>query len=467
MTAVALRHRERALGILGLLVVTAGAFVFGYALTYVAGRFDGLAPLAVVALPLLPVWAIAVFFDPRIGIATVILMAPVGTRQVPGLPVDLVQVAIVAVAVIVVLRRVAEGRTLLPVPTPLWWGVALLAWSLVALPSAIDGSLATRAVAALAGELVFASVIVAACRSRHDVRVVIAVFVGTAFAAAAQAPTDTANLRAAYGGAIVEGRADTFFTEPNQLGTFCMLAGLVAIGLALGARTRRGRLASIGVSAVIGMGLLLSFSRGSWVGFAAGLLVLLVALPEARRTLAAVAVPLLLLAFVIGSFAPTNPQVVVVGERLRSITGERNPYDDRPTIWAEARREIVDDPLTGEGPGNFPVASTRATSESRSTFAVHAHSLLLTWGAEAGLPAVALILGFAGHLAVRVRGVARKARGAGRHRDTQLLIGLGAAGAAVLGQGLVDYTLRNSVVHTAVFLVVGCLLAVLRVEREA
>lgn len=464
MTATLVR-RERALGAVALLAITAGAFLFGYGVTLVAGRFDGLAPLAVVGLPLLPVWAAAVFFDPRVGVASVILLAPVGARQVPGLPVDLVQVAIVGVAVIVVLRQVVEGRPLLPVPAPLGWGVALLAWSLVALPSAIDGSLALRSVGALAGELLFAAVIVAACRTRHDVRVVVAVFVGTAFVAAVQAPGDTAGLGAAYGGAIVEGRANSFFTEPNQLGTYCMLALLAAIGLVLSARTRRARLAGYGVAGVIALGLLFSFSRGSWIGFSFGLLVLLFLLPEARRALAVIGIPLVVFAFVLGSFAPANPQVVVVGERLKSIVGERNPYDDRPSIWAEARREIVDDPITGEGPGNFPVASERATSESRSTFATHAHNLLLTWAAEAGLPAAILIVAFAVHVGAWVRRVGRRARHLGRPRDAQLIGGLAAAGAAVLGQGIVDYTMRNSVIHTAVFTVVGCLLAALVVEE--
>lgn len=464
MTAVALRRREQALGTLGLFAIVAGAFGFGYALSFVAARFEGLAPLAVVALPLLPVWAIAVFFDPRIGVASVILLAPVGARQVPGLPVDLVQVAIAAVAVMVVLRRVADGRTLLPAPKPLWWVVALLAWSLLALPSAVDGSLAIRTVVALTGELVFAAVIVAACRTRHDVRVVVAVFVGTAFVAAVQAPADTAGLSAAYGGSVVQGRANAFFTEPNQLGTFCMLAVLAAIGLALSARTRRARLAGYGVAGVIALGLLFSFSRGSWVGFSFGLLVLLVLLPEARRALAVIGIPLVAFAFVLGSFAPSNPQVVVIGERLRSIVGERNPYDDRPSIWAEGRREVVADPLTGQGPGNFPVASERATSESRSTFATHAHNLLLTYAAEAGLPAAAFIVGLGVHVGMLVRRVGRHLRLVGRPRDAQLVGGLAAAGAAILGQGIVDYTFRNSVIHTAAFTVIGCLVAALVAE---
>lgn len=464
MTATAVALRRRALGGAALVAIAAGSFVFGYGVSLVAARFGSLAPLAAVGLPLLPVWLVAVFLDPRIGVASVILLAPVGTEQVPGLPIDLVQVAIVGVAVVVTLRQVAEGRPLLPVPAPLGWVVALLAWSLVALPSAIDGSLALRGVGALAGELLFAAVIVAACRTSHDVRVVVAVFVGAAFVAAVQAPGDTAGLGIAYGGSIVEGRANSFFTEPNQLGTFCMLALLAAIGLVLSARTRRARLVGYGVAGVIALGLLFSFSRGSWIGFSFGLLVLLVMLPEARRALAVIGIPLVVFAFVLGSFAPSNPQVVVVGERLKSIVGERNPYDDRPSIWAEARREIVADPLTGEGPGNFPVASERATSESRSTFATHAHNLLLTYAAEAGLPAAAFIVGFGAHVGMLVRRVGRRLRQLGRARDAQLIGGLAAAGAAILGQGIVDYTLRNSVIHTAAFTVVGCLLAALVAE---
>jgi O-antigen ligase len=456
-------RRPRVIGAATMVLLTASAFAFGYAISLVASRFGSLMPLAVIAIPLLPAWAVAVFLDPRIGVGTVIILAPVGTRQVPGLPVDLIQLAIVGVGAIVVLRRTAEGRTPLPLPTPLWWVVALLGWSLVALPSALDGRVGMRAVSALAGELLFATIVVAACRNRHDVRVVLAVFVGIAFVGALQAPADARNLHSAFGASVVEGRASSFFTEPNQLGTFCMLSALVALGIALSARTRRGRLVGLGLSGMIGVGLLLSFSRGSWIGFTAGMVVLVVALSEARRLLIAVGIPFILVAFLIGSFAPTNPQVVVVGQRLKSITGERNPYDDRPSIWAEARREIEADPLTGEGPGNFPVASERATSESRSTYAFHAHNLLLTWGAEDGLPAVACILGFAVHLVTRVRRAARVAP----RRDLPLLFGLAAAGVAVLGQGVVDYTLRNSVVYTAVFTVLACLVVAAGDEDSA
>jgi O-antigen ligase len=204
------------------------------------------------------------------------------------------------------------------------------------------------------------------------------------------------------------------------------------------------------------LGLLLSLSRGSWIGFVFGVVVLLVKLPEARRALLALSIPLVAVALLVGAFAPTSPQVEVVGQRLQSISGERNPYDDRPAIWREARRQIETDPLTGHGPGSFPVASARATSASRTTTAEHAHNLALTWGAEAGLPAVAIAVGFAAHIHWRTRRLVRRAD---LRSERAVVAGVVAALTGVLGQGIVDYTLHNSVILVVLFALIGAALA--------
>ena len=448
----------------GVLALAGAGLLTGYALSRLAGVFGDFSPVALLALVALPAAALAVLADPRWGVVAVFALFPLGLVEIPGTPVELAQVVIAAVAALVLLRQLAGADRLL-LPAPLWWLVALLAWSLVALPSSLDRSLAVRQVAALAGEAVFVAVVVLVCRRHGDVRRLMAALVVVAAAVALTTPAASTRVRSGFGGAVVKGRARGIFTEPNQLGTFCMGAGLVALALALGSNSRRSRLAAGAAGAVIFVGLLLSLSRGSWIGFSCGMVVLLLTLKEARRAVLSVGLPLLLLAALAGNFTATAPQVEVVGERLQSLVGEKNPYDDRPQIWAEAQREMIADPLTGHGPGNFEVASQRATSESRTAFALHAHNLLLTWGAEAGLPAALIILGFAAHLGLLTSQARRRARAAGRVHDAALLAGLAAAMAAVMGQGLLDYTLRNSVVFTAVMGVLGGLLAMVNIER--
>ena len=448
--------------VLGLALLGLAA---GFALAAVGSEAPGsVGPALVLALPLLPILALAVLADPRVGLVAVIVSFPVGVSEIPGLQLQLVQLVIVAVVALVALRRLAAGLGPLPWVRGAGWCTAFVLWLVVALPSAPDQQRALRVVVLFTVGTLFAVVVAAACRTAADVRRLLAVLVGLVAAVALTTPFGSGRAQAAFGGAVVHGRATGIFTEPNQLGTFCTTGALLAIGLCLAARTRRTRVAAGAAAAAAVLGLLLSLSRGSWIGFVLGVVVLLAKLPEARRLLVALAAPLVLVALAIGAFAPTSPQVEVVGQRLKSISGERNPYDDRPAIWREARRQAEADPLTGSGPGNFPVVSGRATSESRTAFASHAHNLLLTWGAEAGLPAIALAVGFGVHVHLRTRRLARTRR---LRRDRAVVAGVAAALVGTAGQGLVDYTLHNSVILTVLFALIGAVFALERVEGES
>lgn len=420
-----------------------------------------LGPLLVVVLPLMPVLVLAVLADPRLGLAAVVATFPIGVQDVPGAQMQVVQVTVIAVTALVVLRRLAAGAGPLPWAHGMGWLVAFVGWLLIALPSAADEQRALRTVVLFAVGILFAAVVVAACRTTADVRRFLGGVVVMVAAVGASTPFAASQARARFGGAVVEGRATGIFVEPNQLGTFCTTGALLAAGLLFAARTGRTRVAAAVGGALALLGLLLSLSRGSWIGFVLGVVVLLVKLPEARRALLALSVPLVAIALLVGAFAPTSPQVEVVGQRIQSISGERNPYDDRPAIWREARRQVEADPLTGHGPGSFPVVSARATSASRTTTAEHAHNLALTWAAEAGLPAVAIAVGFAVHIHSRTRRLVRRPE---LRSERAVVAGVVAALTGVLGQGLVDYTLHNSVVLVVLFALIGAALAYDRAE---
>jgi O-antigen ligase len=444
-------------GFVALVVVA--ALGFGYALARVAAPLGPLAPVGVVMVPLAPALMAAVATDHRVAVIAVFAAIPVGTVGIASLPVQLIMLVIGAFAAVVGLRRLAEGHGPLAWAPALWWMLALLAWTVLAFPGAVDGGLALRQVAQLAGSLLFAALVVTACSRRRDVRVVVAGFLAVAFVLALIAVGGGQEVQARYGGSLVSGRAQGTFTQPNELGSFAAPMALLAVAVAVAARSTRMRLAA-GAAALANIAALaLSLSRGAWIGFALGGVVLMVSMAEARRVLAAMAPVLLLLALGMGAFAPSNPQVQVIGERLRSISGEKNPYDDRPAIWKEARQEMRERPLFGYGPGSFPVASVRSTSESRTTYAVHAHNLLLTWGAEAGVPAVGFIVGLGVHLGFMASRVARAARRGGHRLDAAIVSGVAASLVAVAGQGIVDYTLRNSVLLVAVFGLIGLLVA--------
>lgn len=441
------------------------AVAMGYVLAVGSGRFGSHGPLAMLLAVGLPATALGVFVDPRLGVLAVFASFPVGFTALP-IGLDVVQAAIVAVTVLVVLRRLrAEGAVLEWSPA-FWWVAALLAWTLLGTPGAADPSLAMRRLPPMAAELLFGAAIVTVCRTRRDVRLVAAGLVAVVAVVGLSTVGGAGRVSTELGGSVVSGRAEGIFSEPNQLGSFSALGALVGLGLALGVRTRRARmLAAVGAAGAI-VGMLLSFSRGAWIGFGMGVIVLVVQVPSARRMLAVGSAVLFVFAGTYGALRPQSPEVTVVGQRFKSLTGEKNPYDDRPAVWAEARREIAVDPLTGHGLGNFPLVAQRSTSRSHTSFPPHAHNLLLNFGAETGVPGMALILGFGAHLALLTRRAVRRMRAAGRMRDAAVLAGLAAAALSVFGQGFVDYVLWSSVVFTAVWVVLGALAAMIELERR-
>jgi O-antigen ligase len=165
--------------------------------------------------------------------------------------------------------------------------------------------------------------------------------------------------------------------------------------------------------------------------------------------------------FALWSFLPKNQQVQVVTQRAEAFT-TLSPYDDRDSIWREARREIRADPWTGQGPGNFIIASARAGSEASTISAFHAHNIFLNWAAESGLPAAAIILLFAFALVNAGRVASRGSLARGDPGDRAIVIGIGGALLTVFFQGFVDYTLGNSVVHIAFWGMVGAMLVASR-----
>lgn len=450
----------------GAALVAGAAAVLGIALVAVSAGFDDQAPLVLLGLVVVPIWAVATIMDPRWGVVAVFVTFPVGSLATPLGGLQLIELTLAGVVTVVALSRLGMGRAPLPWPSQMWWVVALVAWTLVALPSALDQSLALKQIAALAGAAIFALVVVAACRDMRDVRIILIGMVAVAASIAAGAFLQGGDLQSTFGGSRVAGRAVSSFDHSNQLGTLSAMCVLITVGLLSGARTTRGRVTGVIALIVLIGGQALTLSRGAWIGTVVGLVFLAIILPNARKALIGLAVPLAAVALTIAVIAPGSTQIEVIGQRFESLT-VRSPYDDRPAIWEEAVREIVDDPLTGQGPGNFPVASVRSGSGANTVFAYHAHNILLTWTAESGIPAALLIIGFSLSLTIAVvHTTRRRGEGPSDASDRAVMAGMGAALVALIAQGLVDFTLRNTVILYAVWAVIGCLLAGIRIAAE-
>jgi putative inorganic carbon (hco3(-)) transporter len=417
-----------------------------------------------IALPLAPLLALAVLAAPIVAPLGVFATFPVGSTGAPigAATLQSAEAAVVLVALMVIVRRLAVGQTPLAWSPVLFWPLALMSWMLVSLFSALDETLAIKQLISIAGGVTFASVILASCRGMRDLRVLLGGFVLSTTILALIALSSRSDFQSSYeGSAVLKGRLQGAFDHPNQLGALTAMAAPVAAGLLIGGRTRRGRTIAGVMLGLILAALALSLARGAWLGAGVAALFMIVTLREARRKLLLFGLPVVLVFFALWSFLPKNQQVQVVTQRAEAFT-TLSPYDDRDSIWREARREIRADPWTGQGPGNFIIASARAGSEASTISAFHAHNIFLNWAAESGLPAAAIILLFAFALVNAGRVASRGSLARGDPGDRAIVIGIGGALLTVFSQGFVDYTLGNSVVHIAFWGMVGAMLVASR-----
>jgi O-antigen ligase len=437
-------------------LVAVCAAVIGVGVAAVGQAFG---PAAMLGLPIALILLIAAINRPAVGVALVLLVIPFGLKTLPVGFVAVQGVALVAIGG-GILHRLARGRLPLTWAAPLWWGLAVLVACLLATPRALDSTLAVKQDIDVTLGLLLVLTVVDAAVSMRTVRRLVHVVLVVGAGISLLSLTNASGLRAAAGGLRVDHRLQGTFTEPNQFGGFCAIVLMLSIGTALGARTRGERwLASLaGVPA--GVALLLALSRGAWIGTMLAGVLMLIMVAKARRALAASVALLLVLAPLLGVLTPDIPQVRIVRERVSTLRlSERDPYDNRPAIWREALREISTSPVLGKGPGQFPVVSTQAASQASTVFADHAHNVLLTVAAEVGIPAALCLVGFTlTCLTLLVRSV-RRLRA---DPDAILLVGIGAALTALVGQGLVDFTLRNADVFLLMSVLAGLLLAATR-----
>ena len=153
-------------------------------------------------------------------------------------------------------------------------------------------------------------------------------------------------------------------------------------------RTRALRPLLLGAIGLVSAAILLSLSRGAFVGLAAGFV--LFVLTDRRRlqvTVTAGLVAAVGTLFVIHS----NPQRFQQSLMLKQQIAQEN-VNTRFGAWSAAARLATDHPLLGVGPGNFQFHYNALTGQPLGTFTLTvAHNALLDVGAELGLLAMCLL----------------------------------------------------------------------------
>lgn len=188
-------------------------------------------------------------------------------------------------------------------------------------------------------------------------------------------------------------------------------------------------------TAIMLLGVLISFSRGAWVGVAAGLAVsgLLAVRHRIALVVAAAPIAVLLGLMALASIAPAS-----LTDRLTSIADEARPFNaasipitpenfavvERMAHWQAGWHMFEDHPLTGVGIGNFNARYPDYFVRTEFRFSQgHAHNYYIHTLAETGMVGLALYLTLAGSFLILAATVAI--------RSTDLMarfVSIGAAG---------------------------------------
>jgi putative inorganic carbon (HCO3(-)) transporter len=268
-------------------------------------------------------------------------------------------------------------------------------------------------------------------------------------------------------------RAYGNFEQPNPfagyLGTILPLA-LAAAAWALA--SGRFGFALLGCSAVLGCGagILLSLSRGAWVGVMLALAVMLASWSQASRHWLAPAVGVLVLLVLLTATnllpGGWSDRLVAVAEnfgvfdvRTVQVSNENFAVVERMAHWQAGWYMLLDHPLLGVGAGNYPAAYDRYSLPGWREHLGHAHNYYLNMAAEAGLPGglAFLALMIATYITI-IGGLRRRSSSTFRHA---LLVGLFGSFVVLTVHNLFD----NLLVH-GMQVQVGALLGLIAVASE-
>jgi putative inorganic carbon (HCO3(-)) transporter len=247
-------------------------------------------------------------------------------------------------------------------------------------------------------------------------------------------------------------RAYGSFGQPNPFGGYLGLTLPVALSLgiwawAAGLRASAARPQALAwaayysaATAIIAAGLLASWSRGAWLGAAAGVLVVLVLRSRLAAILSGVAALLMPAALLLGAFSPTIvpapvaarlqdiPAYFGLGDVLsQPVTDENFSVLERLAHWAAAQRMWEQAPWLGVGPGNYAQVYPQVRLPQWEEPLGHAHNVYWNVAAETGLAGLAAYLGLFGVTAIwlwrRLRRAAQ-GRSASERWRAALLVGI-------------------------------------------
>ncbi len=246
-------------------------------------------------------------------------------------------------------------------------------------------------------------------------------------------------------------RVYSTFANPNVLGEYFLLVIPFAFALGLTAPNRRKKILWIGATAMMCLCLLLTYSRGCYLGLLFGMVIFLVLLD--RRFL-----------ILVGVLAVLSPLYVpdTIWQRLLSIGNLGDTSTNyRVNIWIGTMKMLKDFWFCGVGPGEDAFNTVYPLYSLSAIDTPHSHNLYLQLLCDTGLPGLLALLGFAGSL---LRGLITTLHRS-RRRETKIYAMAGiSAFSGILLQGFTDYPFYNYRVMLLFFLLAGICMCLRREE---
>jgi O-antigen ligase len=181
------------------------------------------------------------------------------------------------------------------------------------------------------------------------------------------------------------------FGNYNHLAGYLEMAIPLILGLFLTGFRRVRLFLMIYLTSLMLAAIILSLSRGGWIGFLIGLVFMTAALVtnryfEHRKLMAALAGGFVVVALVVLASTP-------VVERIRTFEqrGETPNFRVRVTVWGGTVEMIRDHPLLGTGPGTFATVFTQYQPPGFVRRYFMAHNDYLHFTSEVGLPLVIIL----------------------------------------------------------------------------
>lgn len=208
----------------------------------------------------------------------------------------------------------------------------------------------------------------------------------------------------ALGGGI---RAFGHFDQPNPFAGYLSTIIPIGVALVLFGRGTRLRLFALAATGALGVGVLLSQSRGAWLGLAFSAFILLLLWSRGSRALLApICAALVFLVVLVGAgFIPgqlfdrlgqTVEYFGIFDVRSVPLTPENWAVVERMAHWQAAWYMFLDHPWLGVGTGNYAEAYPRYYLRGWLEPLGHAHNLYLNQLAEIGVVGLTLFLVFLG-----------------------------------------------------------------------